>query len=144
MEADGPANTKSRECTEGPATAVQAIHEDSCSAKRVDPNPMCSTSFGDDCTELPVLSCSREDALVDNGAAAPKSCLQPPWRGAQPQPRVAYFPPPNPLQQRRPPSTTQLFGPAKPKRRMLKGLSAPSTWYDDSSFRRNELLAAPS
>ena len=30
MEADGPANTKTRERTEGAATAVQAMHGDSC------------------------------------------------------------------------------------------------------------------
>ena len=75
MEADGPADTKSCERTKGAAKAVQAMHGDSCSANRVDPDPMCSTSFDDDCTGPPALPCSREDALVDNGAAAPKSCL---------------------------------------------------------------------
>ena len=39
MEADGPANTKNRERTEGAATAVQAMHGDSCSTDRVDPEP---------------------------------------------------------------------------------------------------------
>ena len=52
MEADGPANTKSRERTEGAATAVQAMHGDSCSADRVDPDSMYSTSFGDKWTDL--------------------------------------------------------------------------------------------
>ena len=75
MEADGQADTKTRERTEGAATAVQATHDDSCSANRVDSKPMCSTSFGDDSTRPPVLPCSREDALVNNGAAAPKSRL---------------------------------------------------------------------
>ena len=75
MEADGPANTTTRERTEGAATAVQAMHGDSCSADRVDPDPMCPTSFGDDCTVPTTLLCSGENALVDNGAAAPKSCL---------------------------------------------------------------------
>ena len=47
MEADGPANTKIRERTEGVATAVQAMHGDSFSACRVDPGPMAnSTNFG--------------------------------------------------------------------------------------------------
>ena len=32
MEADGPANTKTRERTEGAAKAVQAKHGDSCTA----------------------------------------------------------------------------------------------------------------
>ena len=75
MEADGPAKTKTSEHTEGAATAVQAMHGDSCSADRVNPDPMCSTSFGDDCTGPPAPLCSGENALVDNGAAAPKFCL---------------------------------------------------------------------
>ena len=69
MEADGPANMKTRERTEGAATVVQAKHGGSCSAHRVDLDPICSTSFDDDCTRLPALSCSGD------GAAAPKSCL---------------------------------------------------------------------
>ena len=77
MEADGLANTKTRKRTEGAATAVQAMHGDSCSANRLDPNPMCSTSFGDDCTGPPAPPCSGENALVDNGATAPKLCLPP-------------------------------------------------------------------
>ena len=77
MEADGQADTKTSERIEGAATAVQAMHGDSCFANRVDPDPMCSTSFDDDCTGPPALPCSREDTLVDNGAAAPKSCLSP-------------------------------------------------------------------
>ena len=77
LEANWQAGTKTRERTEGAATAVQAMHGNSCSANRVDPDPICSTSFGVDCTEPPGLPCSREDALVDNGAAAPKSCLSP-------------------------------------------------------------------
>ena len=75
MEVDGPANTKTRERTEGAATAVQAIHGDSCSADRIDLDPMYYTSFSDDCTGPPAPPCLGENALVDNGAAAPKSCL---------------------------------------------------------------------
>ena len=82
MEADGQADTKTRERTEGAATAVRAMHGDSCSANRVDPDPMCSTSCGDDCTGSPALPCSRENTLVDNGDAAPKSCLSPLERDA--------------------------------------------------------------
>ena len=55
MVADGQAYTKTRERTEGAATAVQAMHGDSCSDNRVDPDPMCSTSFGGDCTGPPAL-----------------------------------------------------------------------------------------
>ena len=48
MEADGQANTKTRERTEGAATAVQAMHVDGCTtAQRVQDGPMTnSTSFG--------------------------------------------------------------------------------------------------
>ena len=77
IEADVQADTKTLERTEGAAKAVQEMHEDSCSANRVDPDPMCSTSFGDDCTGPPALPCSRDDALVSNGAAAPTSFLSP-------------------------------------------------------------------
>ena len=73
-EADGPANTKTRERTESAATAVQAMHGDSCSATRVKPGPKTnSTTFGM-IAEPPDLSC-RDDVLVENGAAPPKSCL---------------------------------------------------------------------
>ena len=75
MEADGPANTKTRERTEGAATAVQAMHGDSCSTDWVDPDPMCFTSFGGDCTGPPAPPCLGENALVDNRAAAPESYL---------------------------------------------------------------------
>ena len=47
MEADGPANTKTHERTEGAATAVQVMRGDGCSAHRVEPGPNTnSTSFG--------------------------------------------------------------------------------------------------
>ena len=75
MEADGPANKKIRERTEGAATAVQAMNGDSCSVDRVDPDPMCSTRSGDDCTGPPAPPCSGENTLVDNHAAVPKSFL---------------------------------------------------------------------
>ena len=74
MKADVPADKKTRERTEDAATAVQAMHGDSFSMNRVDPNPKSSTSFGDNSTGSPVLP-SRDDALVGNGAVAPKSCL---------------------------------------------------------------------
>ena len=57
MEVDGSANTKTRERTEGAATAVQAMHGDICSSFRVDPDPMYSTSFDDDCTGPPAPPC---------------------------------------------------------------------------------------
>ena len=74
MEADGPANTKTRERTEGAATVVQAMHGDSCTtAQKVQDGPKTSTSFGVK-HEPPALPC-RDDVVVKNGDAAPKSCL---------------------------------------------------------------------
>ena len=74
MEADGTANTKTRERTESTATAVQAMYGGSCFSCRVDPGPKTnSTSFGV-MAELPDLPC-RKDVLVEDGAAAPESCL---------------------------------------------------------------------
>ena len=72
-----PSGTKARERTDGAAAAIQAKHGDSCFVNQMDPDPVCLTSFGDDSTGPPALPCSRDDALVDNGAAAPKSCLSP-------------------------------------------------------------------
>ena len=73
MEEDGTANVKIRERTEGAATAVQAMHGDSCTAQKVQDGPKTSTSFGVK-AEPPDLPC-REDVLVEDGAAVPKSCL---------------------------------------------------------------------
>ena len=57
MKTDGLADTKTRECTEGAATAVQAMHGDSFSANRVQAGPKTtSTSFGVK-AESPALSC---------------------------------------------------------------------------------------
>ena len=75
MEADVQAHKKIRERTEGAATAVQAMHEDSFSAKRVQNGPKISSCFGVK-AEPPALPC-RDNVLVENGAAAPKSCPSP-------------------------------------------------------------------
>ena len=75
MDACVPADTKTRERTEGAATAVQAMHWDSFSANRVQAGPTCLTSFGVK-AEPRALPC-RDDVLVENGTAAPKSCLSP-------------------------------------------------------------------
>ena len=48
---------------------------DSSCANRVDPDRMCLTSFSDDFTGPPALPCTRDDALVDNDAGAPKPYL---------------------------------------------------------------------
>ena len=74
MEADGQANTKTRERTEGAATAVQAKRGDGCSARRVEPGPNTnSTSFGVK-AEPPALPC-RDDVMVECGDAASESRL---------------------------------------------------------------------
>ena len=76
MEADDPADTQTRERTEGAAKAVQAMHEDSFSASRVGPDPKTkSTSFG--VKDKPPAFPYRDDVVVENGTAAPKSCLSP-------------------------------------------------------------------
>ena len=74
MEEDGQANTKTRERTEGAATAVQAMRGDCFSARRVEAGPNTnSTSFGV-MAEPPALPC-RDDIVVKSGAAAFESYL---------------------------------------------------------------------
>ena len=73
MEADIKPDTKTRKRMENVA-ADRVMSGDSSSAP-VDPDPMCLTSFGDDSTGPPALPCSRDDILVDKGAAVPKPCL---------------------------------------------------------------------
>ena len=73
-EADGHANTKTRERTEGAAIAVQAIHGDSCTtSEKVQDRPKTSISFGV-IAEPPDLPC-REDVLVEDGGTSPGWCL---------------------------------------------------------------------
>ena len=74
MEADGQADTRTRERTEGAATAVQAMRGDCFSAHRAEPGPTTnSTSFGVKAGP-PALPC-RDDSVVESGAAASESCL---------------------------------------------------------------------
>ena len=74
MEADGQANTKTRERTEGAATAVQAMRGDGFSPRRVEPGPNTnSTRFGVK-AEPPALPCG-DDVVVESGNAASESCL---------------------------------------------------------------------
>ena len=74
MDADGPANTKTRERTEGAATAVQAMRGDGFSACLIEPSINTnSTSFGVK-AEPHALPC-RDDVVVESGAAASESCL---------------------------------------------------------------------
>ena len=53
-KADVPTGKETRKRAEDVA-ADQTEHGDSCSAKKVDPDPMCLTSFGDDSTKSPAL-----------------------------------------------------------------------------------------
>ena len=74
MEADRHAATKTRERTEGAATAVQATRGDCFSARRVEPDPTTdSTSFG--VKAKPLALPSRDDIVVVCGTAASESCL---------------------------------------------------------------------
>ena len=76
MKADVTIYTKTRKRTEGAAAAERVVREDNSSAE-VDPNPICLASIGEDYTGPPAHPCTRDNALVDNGAAAPKPCLSP-------------------------------------------------------------------
>ena len=145
IEADGSANTKTRERTEGAATAVQVMHGDSCSATRVDPGPKTnSTSFGM-MVEPPNLP-FRDDVLVENDAASPKSCLPSlemrtttaaggllPTGETSTATKITFNKPALRFY-----STEE----TNPKEKHL-WTSVLSTWYD-SSFWRNKLLGAPS
>ena len=76
MKADVQAKIKTRECTEGAATAVQAMYWDSFSPNQVVPVPKTTSTNFSVKAELPSLSC-RDDGLVENSATAPKSRLSP-------------------------------------------------------------------
>ena len=80
MEVDVPPDKKTRKRDED-AAVNQAKHGDSCSAKKINPDPMCLNSFGDDSTETSTLPC-RDDVLVDKGAAAQNRVFRP-WRYAR-------------------------------------------------------------
>ena len=76
MEADGQADTETRERTEGAATAVQAMRGDCFSVRRVEPGPTTnSTSFGVK-AKPPALPC-RDDVVVECSTAASELCLPP-------------------------------------------------------------------
>ena len=73
-EADGPADTKTRERTEGAATAVQAMRGDGFSARRVEPGPNTNSTGFSVKADPPALPC-RDDGVVESGPAASESCL---------------------------------------------------------------------
>ena len=87
MEADGQVDNKTRERTRGAATAVEAIHEDSCSSNRVDPGPKTtSTSFGVK-AEPPALPVRI--TFWSRTALRRPNRVSYPWRYEQQQPLVA-------------------------------------------------------
>ena len=65
---------ETRERTEGAATAEQAMRGDNFSARRVEPDPKTNSTSVGMMAEPPALLC-RDDVLVENGDASPKSCL---------------------------------------------------------------------
>ena len=101
MEADVQSDIKTLKRMED--VAVERVIDGDNSSAQVHTDPMCLTSFGADSTGPPVLPCTRDDALVDNGAAAPSRVAQP-RRCARKQPPVACSPPAQPLQRLRPAS----------------------------------------
>ena len=141
VEADGQPDTETRERKKGAATAVQAMHGNSCSVNRVDPGPKTtSASFGVK-ADPPALFC-RNDVLVDNGAAAPKSGLSLlkirtttaaggllPTGKTSTATRTTFDY-----------STLWLY---QTEETHSKRISITSAWCD-SGFRINKLLAAPS
>ena len=120
MEADGPADKKTRERTEDAATAVQVMHGDSSSANQVDPGPESSTSFGGDSTGPPTLPCSREDGLVSNGAAASKSYLSP-LEMRSSTATGGLLPAGKASTRRRSPFISRVFGSAQSEKRIMRG-----------------------
>ena len=114
IEADGHANTKTQERTEGATTAVQAMRGDSWTTEqKVQDGPKTSITFDVE-TEPPDLPCG-DDVLVE-GAMPHPSRVSHSWRCAHQQPPVAYFPPAKPLQLRGPLSTSHFFSFTRPRR----------------------------
>ena len=139
MEADGPADTTTRERTEGAATAVQAMHGDSCTEQKVQDGPKTSLSFGVK-AEPPDLPC-REDVLVEDGAAALKSCL------SSLEMRITAA---GGLVSTGKTSTTAEFTFIQPPLRLqsaeetnFKKSTTPYASYDSSVFQTSNLPAAP-
>ena len=146
MEADGHANTKTRERTEGPATAVQVMRGDGFSARRAEPGPNTNpTSFGVK-AEPPTLPC-RDDVVVESGDAAPRSCppsleMRSPvaaggllpagdastaTRTTFNEPLLRFY-------------ATEDMNPEEDSKKEKLWTSIPSVWYDSSFWK---LLAAP-
>ena len=128
MEADGPADTKTRERTEGAATAVQAMRGDGFPAHRVEPGPNTnSTSFGVAASEsrLPSLemrSSTAAGGLIPTGEAPTAS------ETTSNEPLLRFY------------KTGEMNPECGSTMEDLRTLT-PSASYDSSSFWR--LFAAP-
>ena len=117
MEAD-ETNPKTRERTEGAAIVVQAMRGDSCTtAKKVQDGPKISITFGVE-ANLPISLAGK--TFWSRTALRRPSRVSRPWRCAQQQLPVAEFPQVKPPQQRRPISTSHLFGFDRPRRRIWR------------------------
>ena len=75
MVADVKPDAKTRKRMEN--VAADRVISGISSFAQVYPDPMCLTSFNDESTGPPAIPRSRDDALVDKGAATPKLCLLP-------------------------------------------------------------------
>ena len=148
MEADGPANTKTQERTEGAATTVQAMRGDSCTAEqKVQDGPKTSITFGVE-AEPPDLPC-REDVLVEDGATAPESCL-PSLDMRSPTAAGGLLPTGEASTATRTTSNepllrfyaTEEMNPEDSKKENL-WTSAPYASYDSSVFQKSNLYASP-
>ena len=87
MEADGPSNTKTRECTEGAATAVQAMRGDSYPLAGLNPAQTPTRPVSARRSNLPF-------SLAGMTSGSRAAMLRPsrvfhPWRFAHQQPLVA-------------------------------------------------------
>ena len=68
-------DTKTRNRMEN--VAVERVISGDNSSAKLDTDPVCLTSFDDDSTGPLALPCSRNDILIDNGAAVLKPCISP-------------------------------------------------------------------
>ena len=142
MEADEPADMKTRERTEGAVKAVRAKHGDSCTAQRVQDGPKTPISFGVK-AEPPALPC--RDVVFKNGAVAPKSWLSPlemrTTSAAGGLLSTGKTSTATKTTYNQPPLWLYSTGKTNSKKTNLR-TPIPFVSYD-RSFRRNKLLAAP-
>ena len=146
---DGPANTKTRERTEGAAIAVQAMRGDSCNtAPKVQDGPKTLISLGL-MAEPPDLPC-REDVLVEDDATSHASCLPSlemcsstavgglvPTGEASTATETNFNQPPLRFH------TTEEMNPEVDSKKENVRTSTPYASYDSSVFQESNLSATP-